>query len=284
MKSKISYWLIGLFAVWCVVASQWYLFGVKGLQSDPAHFRPHETTMGIIEVIAILLITVLLGFGISWFLRQGAIDEQELRIQDLSKNAGQPTEKEQELLERLEKAESTLARAKETFKADFAAAANENERLKEELARAQREAQEKQDELQTLRPKVQLADVELGRITMQFRQLENQVKEYSQKNQELTAQLQQQGAKPTAGQPEAPKETVRARRLEKDDLKLIVGIGPKIEKKLNKLGVYTFEQIRDLTPEMMEQITTKLKSFPDRIARDNWVGQAKQLLRKAAKD
>ena len=76
----------------------------------------------------------------------------------------------------------------------------------------------------------------------------------------------------------------RAKRLEKDDLELIVGIGPKIEKKLNKLGLYTFEQIRDLTPEMMEHITTKLKSFPDRIVRDNWVGQAKQLIRKTPKE
>lgn len=286
MKSKISYWLIGLFAVWCIVASQWYLFGIKGLQADPAHFSPHETTMGIVEVIAILLITVLIGFGIAWFLRQGAIEEKDMQIQDLQQSTGKSSEQEQEWLARLEKAESTLARAKETFKADFAAAANENERLKEELARAQQEAQQKQDELQTLRPKVQLADVELGRITMQFRQLENQVKEYVQKNQELTNQLNhlQGGAKAGADKAEAAKEPIRAKRLEKDDLKLIVGIGPKIERKLNKLGVYTFEQIRDLTPEMMEHITTKLKSFPDRIARDNWVGQAKQLIKKAARE
>ena len=272
--------------MWCILASQWYLFGIKGLQTDPTFFRPHETTMGIIEVIAILLVTVLLGFGIGWFLRQGPVDGRESHIQNLSQNTGPIGQHEQELLDRLEKAESTLARAKETFKADFAAAANENERLKEELNRAQRESQERQDELQTLRPKVQLADVELGRITMQFRQLENQVKEYAQKNQELTAQLgiSKASAKVASEKvAEAPKEVARPRRLEKDDLKLIVGIGPKIEKKLNKLGVYTFEQIRDLTPEMVDQINTKLKSFPDRIQRDNWVGQAKQLIRKQDK-
>ncbi len=286
MKVKISYWLIGLFGVWCVAASQWYLFGIKGLQADPAHFRPHETTLGILEVAAILLITVLLGFGIAWFLRQGAIDEKETHIQNLSQKVSHTNHHEQELLQRLENAERALEQAQETLKEDFAAASIENERLQDELVRAQRESQERQEEIQMLGAKVQLADVELGRITMQFRQLENQVKQYEQKNQELKAQLNQMASAPkdlAAQLAEVPKETGRPRRLEKDDLKLIVGIGPKIEKKLNKLGVYTFEQIRDLTPEMMEQITTKLKSFPDRIARDNWVGQAKQLIRKASK-
>lgn len=285
MKSRISYWLIGLFGVWCAVASKWYLSGIKGLQVDPDHFRPHETMIGIIEIIAILLVTVLLGFGIAWFLRQSAIEGQEVQIKNLQQAEKKSKEQEQEWISKIEKTESTLARAKESFKEDFSAAANENERLKEDLARAQQEAQQKQEELQMLRPKVQLADVELGRITMQFRQLEQQVKEHTDMNQALTNQLNQlqTESKTIIDKPEVAREA-RTKRLEKDDLKLIVGIGPKIEKKLNKLGLYTFEQIRDLTPEMMEHITTKLKSFPDRIGRDNWVGQAKQLIRKAPKE
>jgi predicted flap endonuclease-1-like 5' DNA nuclease len=45
------------------------------------------------------------------------------------------------------------------------------------------------------------------------------------------------------------------------------------------LGIYTFEQITELSPEMVDQVNTKLKSFPDRIARDNWMGQAAKLIR-----
>jgi predicted flap endonuclease-1-like 5' DNA nuclease len=278
MKSTISYVLVGLFAIWCVVASQWYLFGIKGLMADPAHFQPHETTTGIIEIIVILLITVLLGFGIAWFLRQSAIDEKEVTIQNFNQNVTHGSQREQELMAEVERAESTLASAKETFHNDFAAASRENDRLKEELASFQKELVEKKEELQTLRPKVQLADVELGRITMQFRQLEIQLKEAAQKNQELIQELGQiRLSKPTASTfPDKPAQRVKQ---QKDDLKLILGIGPKIEKKLNKLGVYTFEQITELTPEMIEQINTKLKSFPDRIERDDWMGQAKKILK-----
>lgn len=286
MNSKIGYWFIVLFAVWCVIASQWYLFGIKGLQADPSHFQPHQTSVGIIELVSILLITVLIGFGIAWFLRQSAIDKRLDHIQQLKQKAEQQYEQQQEWLARVEKAETTLSRARETFKSDFLALTNENDQLKKERDRLQDEWQELQAELKVLRPKVQQADNELGRITMQFQKLETQLQEYEQKNKELTAQLDQIKLAPALTSQNAihpSTETTRLKRLEKDDLKKIVGIGPKIERKLNKLGVYTFEQIRDLTPEMMEQITTKLKSFPDRIARDNWVGQAKQLIRKQEK-
>lgn len=277
MKTKISYVLVGLFAVWCVVASQWYLFGIKGLQADPAHFQPRETTTGIIEILVILLITVLLGFGIAWFLRQSSIDEKEAAIQNFNQATSMSSEREQELLAQVEKAESTLARAKNTFRDDFAAASRENERLKSELSSYQQVIQSKTEELQNLRPKVQLADAELGKITMQFRELEIQLKEASQRNLELDKELQV--AKQNKPEPAVPDKPAQKVKPQKDDLKLIVGIGPKIEKKLNKLGVYTFEQITELTPEMIEQINTKLKSFPDRIERDDWMGQAKALMK-----
>ncbi len=65
---------------------------------------------------------------------------------------------------------------------------------------------------------------------------------------------------------------------EKDDLKLINGVGPFIEKKLNNLGIYTFEQISQFDHELIEQVTDAIQFFPGRIERDDWVGQAKALL------
>ncbi len=67
---------------------------------------------------------------------------------------------------------------------------------------------------------------------------------------------------------------------EKDDLKLINGVGPFIEKKLNNLGIYTFEQISQFDDEFIEQVTDAIQFFPGRIQRDDWVGQAKTLLGK----
>lgn len=64
----------------------------------------------------------------------------------------------------------------------------------------------------------------------------------------------------------------------KDDLKKISGVGPVYEKTLNGIGIYTFEQVSKLTPETIEAIEELTGYFPGRIERDNWIGQAKDLM------
>jgi predicted flap endonuclease-1-like 5' DNA nuclease len=68
-----------------------------------------------------------------------------------------------------------------------------------------------------------------------------------------------------------------ATAADKDELKLINGVGPFIEKKLNGLGIYTFEQVSKFDDELSNQITDAIQFFPGRIQRDNWVGQAAEL-------
>ncbi len=62
---------------------------------------------------------------------------------------------------------------------------------------------------------------------------------------------------------------------EKDDLKRISGVGPFIEEKLHRLGIYTFDQIASMTHEQAEKINEAIEFFPGRIQRDDWVGQAR---------
>lgn len=69
-----------------------------------------------------------------------------------------------------------------------------------------------------------------------------------------------------------------ASNLNKNNLKLIVGIGPFIEQKLNALGIYTFKQIANLTPQDVLLITKAIDFFTGQIERDKWVAQAKQLV------
>ena len=61
-----------------------------------------------------------------------------------------------------------------------------------------------------------------------------------------------------------------------DDLKLISGIGPKIEAILNDLGIYRFEQIAAWKRPERQWVDGYLK-FGGRIERDDWVKQAKAL-------
>lgn len=64
---------------------------------------------------------------------------------------------------------------------------------------------------------------------------------------------------------------------EPDDLKLIVGVGPVLERMLHNLGVTTFRQIARWTERDVAEFDAKLPEFPGRIQRDQWVTQARAL-------
>ena len=66
-----------------------------------------------------------------------------------------------------------------------------------------------------------------------------------------------------------------ATEAEKDDLKMISGIGPFIEKRLHALDIYTFRQISKFTARDIETINVAIIYFSGRIERDEWVAQAK---------
>ena len=65
-----------------------------------------------------------------------------------------------------------------------------------------------------------------------------------------------------------------------DDLKLISGVGPKLEGILNGLGFYKIAQIAKWKKAEREWVDSKLK-FKGRIDRDGWVKQAKALAKGA---
>jgi molybdopterin-containing oxidoreductase family membrane subunit len=62
-----------------------------------------------------------------------------------------------------------------------------------------------------------------------------------------------------------------------DDLKRIKGIGPLMEKTLNELGIYSFEQVSKMTENEYDLLDSITGSFPGRALRDDWAGQAKNL-------
>lgn len=60
-----------------------------------------------------------------------------------------------------------------------------------------------------------------------------------------------------------------------DDLKQIKGIGPKVEKMCNALGLYHFDQIAAWTPDEEAWVNANLEGFKGRMIRDQWTVQAK---------
>ncbi len=63
-----------------------------------------------------------------------------------------------------------------------------------------------------------------------------------------------------------------------DDLKLIAGIGPGLEKKLRDAGITSYLQIAALTPAEIAELEANVVKFTGRITRDDWIGQAQQLM------
>ena len=62
-----------------------------------------------------------------------------------------------------------------------------------------------------------------------------------------------------------------------DDLKLIVGIGPVLERMLFQLGISTYGQIARMNDRDIDELDSRLPEFPGRIRRDEWVTQARVL-------
>ncbi len=63
-----------------------------------------------------------------------------------------------------------------------------------------------------------------------------------------------------------------------DDLKLIMGVGPTLEKTLNAMGITTYRQLAALTPDQIDAVESEA-GFRGRIVRNNWLQQAEVLAR-----
>lgn len=91
------------------------------------------------------------------------------------------------------------------------------------------------------------------------------------------------GAKPKAGAAKAKPAAAEAAPKKgkaagfQDDVKLIGGVGPALEKKLAAMGITSLKQIAAFTAADIERVDTEL-AFKGRIEREEWVEQAKDLI------
>jgi len=85
-------------------------------------------------------------------------------------------------------------------------------------------------------------------------------------------------AEPAVAPEPAPAAPPAASPAGADDLKRIKGLGPKLEKMLNQLGITSFAQIAAWDEADIDRIDAQLGTFAGRIRRDSWVDQAKLLV------
>lgn len=74
-----------------------------------------------------------------------------------------------------------------------------------------------------------------------------------------------------------PKLMKAPRKSGADDLKMIKGVGPKLEKTLNAMGFYHFDQVADWSADELAWVDQNLEGFKGRASRDDWIAKAKLL-------
>jgi predicted flap endonuclease-1-like 5' DNA nuclease len=81
-----------------------------------------------------------------------------------------------------------------------------------------------------------------------------------------------------AAAPSAGPARLSGPRGKADDLKEIEGIGPALEKLVNSLGFYHYDQIASWSDADVAVVDAEMKNFKGRITRDKWVAQAKLIV------
>jgi predicted flap endonuclease-1-like 5' DNA nuclease len=84
-------------------------------------------------------------------------------------------------------------------------------------------------------------------------------------------------AKAASGAPAQPAKLDAPRGGAGDDLKQIKGVGPGLEKVLNGMGIWHFDQIAAWSKGELAWMDDNMPRFKGRASRDGWVDQAKKL-------
>lgn len=167
----------------------------------------------------------------------------------------------------------------------------------EDLTRFTETLHQRDQDLQRLRATVEELEVFRGEVEKKEIQLreaeERRVMDVSEREEEISAlrkrlveyrvaqrhQVHNKQANPAeAASPSAaaPRGAGKSRPAQKDDLKQIHGIGPVMERVLNRMGMFTFRQIAEWKDQDVEHMASELNTFPDRIRHDNWIAGAKE--------
>jgi len=114
-------------------------------------------------------------------------------------------------------------------------------------------------------------------LNEQIRALQETLSERSNEIEELTMEVKNLKGL-AANTPQA------STSQNESNLRMISGIGPFIEERLHAMGIHTYEQISNFTPQDIERMNVAIEYFAGRIERDEWVAQAKELVIEEARE
>ncbi len=215
------------------------------------------------------LLSFLTGLGIGWWIwhnnnadRITALEgELSMARRSAADAAAARTRVEKELAESNAKIMPLM-----TSSTNYAA---EIERLKRELATARSDDSADDSEIARLRKELDAArsahaqcDAEISSLRGKLAQHESELMGFHGQSAKMDEKLPL---------------FLDAPRGVPDDLRLIKGVGDKLNALLTSVGIFHFRQIANWSASDIEAVDTKLEIFKGRIQRDDWVAQAKLL-------
>lgn len=225
----------------------------------------------IAQMLLCLLAAAAVGFLVCWSLRRGQVAEltaETERLRAIVPTGVLPSA----LSTRLE----LLARLMEEVKLRPATESVELHRLLE----AQQALQGTLTELARRLPPVPPA-LDLTPIVQKLADLstmERRMEALADRLDDLARALDGLRTHPLHSRPAAPPapRSPPPRKDERDDLILIHGVGPVLQRLLHRMGIYRFEQVMNWDADDVAAVTARLPSFKGRIEREGWVESARR--------
>ncbi len=265
---RLVYAIIAAFLLLSYFFTRWYLCAVHSFCAASAS----------IEIAIMILTGLIVGFAASWVLSEstfralrgqlGGLQKEKSGLHDQLRLLEKENQSARKHVAEWQHEGSLLSEVKKVTEPLLQQAKHQVDILEQELKQHQRRYENLKEETDSIR---RTAD-----------QLRSELAEERAHEAKLQAALE---VKQTPEkQPVAEKsDKIHSRftpstwQTKKDDLTLISGIGPGIQRKLNDIGIYSFQQISEFSPQDIDAVAASLKVFRGRIGRDNWIGQAAAL-------
>lgn len=258
-----AYLILAVFLLLSIFFTRWYLCTVRAMCEPAASW----------EIAIMILAGLSVGFAASWLLGERTFRILRGQLGNLYKEQAALHEQ----LHLLEKENQSARRHVAEWQQEGSLLTQVKKVTEPLLAEARRQVDALEDELKQHQRRYDNLKEETDSVRRTADQL----------RAELAAEREREAAsliQPVEQPPEKPKKSqsrfTPASWQTRDDLTLISGIGPVIQKKLNGIGIYSFQQIAEFTPDDIERVTDVLRVFKGRIGRDNWIGQAAALRKK----
>jgi predicted flap endonuclease-1-like 5' DNA nuclease len=234
-----------------------------------------------VEVLVMILGGFMLGFGVAWLLREPVIFDLREKI---AEGRDHLIYKEREMAEMQSNTEVAERRVRQADERILSLITENENRLKENDAERMR-AEAIQSRLTEQEAKLKVVDGDATSTRFRLRLMENELAEKDATIKTLKQEIARQPAVEHRDWSDHPfVRPVEIDEGEKDDLTQIKGIGPAFQRKLNALDIFSYRQLSELRGESVERLAAAIEVFPDRIHRDNWIGQATRLFMKKQDD